>query len=225
MSGPQNAMPAGWDEVRRWRRATRARLLSRRLAIPLSERERVRAGMTGFVLDAAAAQGPGCVGFYWPIKREIDLRHLARHFLARGSTAALPVVVRPAAPLEFWAWLPRMKLRRGVWEIPVPDSRQVVVPTLLLVPLLGFDDAGHRLGYGDGYYDRSLAAIRPKPFTIGVGYERGRIDTIFPQAHDVPMDAIVTEAGLVWHRSVAAAVADRPIGPELAQSPGLAIVG
>ena len=66
---------------------------------------------------------------------------------------------------------------------------------LVLVPGLAFDRRGRRLGYGGGYYDRTLAALRPKPVTIGVGYEHGRLPTIYPQWHDVPLDAIVTEKG------------------------------
>jgi 5-formyltetrahydrofolate cyclo-ligase len=137
----------------------------------------------------------GCIGFYWPFKGEIDLRHLIRDLLAAGAEAALPAVVGKRQPLEFWAWRPRMKLERGVWNIPVPAERNAVRPAALLVPLLGFDAAGHRLGYGGGYYDRTLAAMNPKPPTIGIGYELGRLETMYPQPHDIPLDAIVTEAG------------------------------
>jgi 5,10-methenyltetrahydrofolate synthetase len=70
----------------------------------------------------------------------------------------------------------------------------------LIVPLLGFDAAGYRLGYGGGYYDRTLATLTPRPLTVGVGYELGRLETIHPQAHDIPLDAIVTEAGTIRHR-------------------------
>src|SRR3546814_11830153 len=89
-----------------------------------------------------------CIGFYWPFKGEIDLRHLVRDFIGQGAEAALPVVVEKGQPLEFWAWRPRMKLGRGIWNIPIPDKRDVVRPTALLVPLVGFDAAGYRLGYG-----------------------------------------------------------------------------
>jgi 5-formyltetrahydrofolate cyclo-ligase len=75
-----------------------------------------------------------------------------------------------------------------------------VRPTALLVPLVGFDRRGYRLGYGGGYYDRTLAAMGPKPFTIGIGYEIGCLETIHPQPHDIPMHAIVTGAGLVRPR-------------------------
>jgi 5-formyltetrahydrofolate cyclo-ligase len=83
-------------------------------------------------------------------------------------------------------------MARGIWNIPIPRERNSVRPTALLVPLVGFDAAGYRLGYGGGYYDRPLATLVPKPLTIGVGYELGRLETIYPQPHDIPMDAIVT---------------------------------
>ena len=89
-----------------------------------------------------------------------------------------------------------MKLDRGVWNIPIPSERALVEPTVLLVPLLGFDAAGYRLGYGGGYYDRTLAASAPRPFTIGVGHEFGRLQSIYPQSHDIPLDVIVTECGV-----------------------------
>jgi 5-formyltetrahydrofolate cyclo-ligase len=89
-------------------------------------------------------------------------------------------------------------MQRGIWAIPIPADRLPVQPTVLLVPLLGFDERGYRLGYGGGYFDRTLAVARPRPLTIGVGYELGRLPTIYPQPHDIPMDAIVTDAGFAW---------------------------
>ena len=89
-----------------------------------------------------------------------------------------------------------MPMARGIWNIPIPAERVVVEPTALLVPLVGFDREHYRLGYGGGYYDRTLGAKSPRPYAIGVGYESGRLATIHPQPHDIPMDAIVTEAGV-----------------------------
>jgi len=87
-----------------------------------------------------------------------------------------------------------MHMRPGIWDIPVPDEGDWVRPEVLLVPLLGFDLQGYRLGYGGGYYDRTLAAAMPSPpLAIGIGFEIGRLETIHPQPHDVPMDLIVTE--------------------------------
>ena len=193
-------MMEDWTEIRNWRRATRAKLLSQRLTVSRDEKARVRS----FVHDLIREQFPEIrdarISFYWPFKGEIELRNLVGGFLASGAEAALPVVTEKNRPLEFWAWQPDMKLDRGIWNIPIPAERNCVTPTALLVPLLGFDASGYRLGYGGGYYDRTLAVMNPKPLTIGVGYAFGRLETIYPQPHDVPLDAIVTEAGCTQFR-------------------------
>jgi 5-formyltetrahydrofolate cyclo-ligase len=190
-----------WDEVRRWRREQRTRLIARRQAISQNERRRLQP----LILDLVEQHFPelrnALVGFYWPFRGEIGAHALIRRLAERGVRAALPVVVEKGQPLEFWAWRPGTLLRRGVWDIPVPAAREVVQPTALLVPLVGFDSGGYRLGYGGGYYDRTLAAMDPKPLTIGVGYELGRLSTIYPQPHDIPMDATVTEAGVARSHS------------------------
>jgi 5-formyltetrahydrofolate cyclo-ligase len=102
-------------------------------------------------------------------------------------------VVDTAGPVEFWSWRPEMAMSRGVWNIPIPAQREPVVPDALIVPLVGFDGARYRLGYGGGYYDRTIAAATPRPFCIGFGYQAARLETIFPQPHDIPMDLIVTD--------------------------------
>lgn len=79
--------------------------------------------------------------------------------------------------------------------IPIPADGAVLVPDVVLLPLVAFDRRGFRLGYGGGYFDRTLAAIVPRPFTVGIGFEIARVDTIQPQQHDIPLDAVVTEAG------------------------------
>jgi 5-formyltetrahydrofolate cyclo-ligase len=210
MREPEEAAVQSWDEVKRWRREQRASLIARRQAIPQEERRRLQP----LILDAVERYFPelanGLVGFYWPFRGEIGPHQLVRRLIERGACAALPVVVEKGQPLEFWAWRPGAPLRRGVWDIPIPDERQVVRPTALLVPLVGFDRRGFRLGYGGGYYDRTLAAMDPQPLTIGVGYELGRLETIHPQPHDIPMNAIVTEAGLVRPRPDRDAAERRP---------------
>jgi 5-formyltetrahydrofolate cyclo-ligase len=187
-----------WDEIRRWRREQRANLIARRQAMPQKERRRLQPLILGLVEQLFPEPANALTGFYWPFRGEVGVHPLIRRLIERGARAALPVVVAKGQPLEFWAWNPGAPLRRGVWDIPVPVERQLVQPTALLVPLVGFDCRGYRLGYGGGYYDRTLAAMDPKPLTIGIGYEIGRLETIHPQGHDIPMAAIVTEAGLVW---------------------------
>lgn len=189
-----------WDRVRAWRRETRGELIARRVAIPRADKLFLRPVIGGQIPLHFPELRHACIGFYWPFKGEIDLRHLLRDFLGLGAEAALPVVVEKGRAVEFWAWHPGMKLARGIWNIPVPAERRPVRPTALLVPLVGFDDSGYRLGYGGGYYDRTLAELDPRPLTIGVGYACGRLPTIFPQPHDIPLDAIVTEAGVTRYR-------------------------
>jgi 5,10-methenyltetrahydrofolate synthetase len=111
-----------WGDIRAWRRATRAELLVSRLRVPRGEKERVRAAVRQFIWEQFPELRHACIGFYWPFKGEIDLRHLVRDFLAVGAEASLPVVVEKRQPLEFWAWRPRMKMERGIWNIPVPTS-------------------------------------------------------------------------------------------------------
>jgi 5-formyltetrahydrofolate cyclo-ligase len=185
-----------WDEIRRWRRERRDELIGRREALPQRQRRELQARIVDLLETRFPELAGALVGFYWPIRSEIGLHALLRRLIERGATAALPAVVEKGAPLEFRAWRPGDRLERGFWNIPVPAARRVVRPTVLLVPLVGFDAEGYRLGYGGGYYDRTLAAMTPRPRAIGVGYELGRLETIHPQGHDMPMDVVVTEAGV-----------------------------
>jgi len=134
------------------------------------------------------------IGIFWPIRGEIDVRELARQHIARGGRIGLPVCVQRAAPVEFWNWQPGTGLKHDLWGIPIPAERDPVQPEALIVPLVGFDAAGYRLGYGGGYYDRTLAAAATKPFCVGLGYARFALQTIWPQPHDIPMDIIITDA-------------------------------
>lgn len=189
------------DSIQHRRRQIRTDLLAKRAAL---SRESV-AIHKHRICDAIRVGFPDLVnhsiGFYWPIKGEVDLRDLVADLIASGADAALPVVVAKQQPLEFWRWRPDTAMSRGTWNIPVPAKRDVVLPTAILIPLLGFDEHGYRLGYGGGFYDRTLATLPRKPLTIGVGYERGRLDSIDPQAHDIPLDAIVTETGCMFFDS------------------------
>ncbi|MFD1109766.1 5-formyltetrahydrofolate cyclo-ligase [Pseudoroseomonas ludipueritiae] len=185
-----------WDEVGLWRKAKRTALIERRLALPAASRAAHSKAMTA-ALEQALSSCPGSlIGFYWPFKGEYDPRALVRALHARGKRLALPVVVQKAAPMIFRAWWPGSPMAHGIWNIPVPAAGEPVTPDILLVPLVGFDRRRFRLGYGGGYYDRTLAALPAKPRAIGIGFELSRIATIHPQPHDIPMDLIVTEAGL-----------------------------
>ncbi len=189
---------AAWDEIKTWRRAKRAELIERRRSATRETRLQAGTVVTARIRDAVPDIGHAVIGFYWPIKGELDLRDFVASCLTMGATAALPVVVAKDRPVEFHAWTPACDMTTGFGNIPVPVRAEVVIPTLLLVPLIGFDARGYRLGYGSGYYDRTLAALSPRPLAIGVGYEWGRLPTIYPQPHDITLDAIATDAGFTW---------------------------
>lgn len=195
MDGGMDGPGTSWADVRAWRRTQRQRLLTRRTGLDRDTRAAARTALGRQIRESFPWLKDHTIGFYWPIQGEPDLRRTIRDFLAEGAAAALPVVVEKRRPVEFWAWRPEMRMVPGDWNIPQPPVREPVRPTALLVPLLGFGGF-YRLGYGAGYYDRTLAALDPRPWAIGVGLELGRLPTIHPQPHDVPMDAIVTETGV-----------------------------
>jgi 5-formyltetrahydrofolate cyclo-ligase len=204
----QMAEHAGQDaqqelEVARWRRAERQRLRAERMAMAVDARadwaaalaRHLDSGLTGWLAGPVAGR---VIGGYWPIKGEADLRPWLAALHDRGAQVALPVVVEKGRPLVWRRWQPGLAMERGDWNIPVPPaSAGTVLPDLALAPLVGWDAAGYRLGYGGGYFDRTLASLgERKPFVIGVGLQAARLASIFPQWHDIAMDAIITEAGL-----------------------------
>lgn len=190
-----------WKDVARWRKAERARLLEARKAMSVAGRDVAGRAILGhvrdFITDRLGPLDGRCLSAFWPIKGEVDLRALLSDWHGAGATACLPVVETRFAPLVFRRWTPETQMIRGDWNIPVPPPEaDRVVPDVLLAPLVGWDDAGYRLGYGGGYFDRTLAALGKGRLVIGVGFQAAHLGTIYPQPHDIPLDAIVTEAGL-----------------------------
>ena len=182
-----------WDSINAWRKQTRKRLLDERVGLAAHFRRAQSEEAKRRLLESVDFSRFETVGLYWPIRGEINCRDIARAHVERGGTVALPVVVERGAPVEFWRWRPGAQMNRGLWDIPIPAVREVVQPDALIVPLVGFDSACYRLGYGGGYYDRTLAAMSKRPFCVGVGFNAGALTTIYPQPHDIPLDAIVTE--------------------------------
>jgi 5-formyltetrahydrofolate cyclo-ligase len=182
-------------EVRTWRRAERERLIAQRMALsPVVRRtagERIAAQ-----LQEVLAEPTGPLGVYWPFRAEFDPRPLIDAVVASGRVVALPVVIDRKGPLEYRAWKPGEVLTTGVWDIPIPEKRDTVIPAMVLAPLVGFDGRCYRLGYGGGYFDRTLGSMDPRPLAIGVGFAFQQMETIHPQSFDIPMDLIVTEAGI-----------------------------
>lgn len=184
------------DAVKLWRRAERERLLGLRAAVPPAERQAWGRAIETTLRRLIGELADGPLGVYWPFRGEFDPRPLIDWATMAGRVVALPVVVDKKGPLEYRAWRPGEALVDGVWKIPVPEKREVVIPRAVLAPLVGFDAACYRLGYGGGYFDRTLAALEPRPSAIGVGFELSRLETIHPQPFDIPMQLIVTETGL-----------------------------
>ena len=176
-----------------WRRALRRDMVARRAALSKAEHDRLSARIGGHLLASLAA--PRVVAFCWPIKHEPDVRAVVERWTALGARAALPVVVVADAPLAFRVWTAETPLVPDRYGIPTPVVGDFVQPDLILLPLNGFDGAGYRLGYGGGYFDRTLAALSPRPLAVGVGFEINRVDSIRPESHDQRLDWIVTEAG------------------------------
>ena len=159
------------------------------------------AGPANRALIEAVRAAPGrVVSAFWPIRAEIDVRP-ALHDLAATHDLCLPVVVSRGAPLVFRRWRPGDVLREERFGTFVPQATEELTPEILIVPLAAFDARGFRLGYGGGFYDRTLAGLRAAggPVTaIGVAYEAQRMAEVPVEATDEPLDLIVTETGPYW---------------------------
>ncbi len=195
-AGFTHAPPAPDPEVMRWRKVERERLIAVRLAISADERLAFSDVIASRLDELVGYPDGKVVSLYWPFRGEPDLRDWMKSLEARGGRCALPVVVTKAAPLGFRHWHSNSRLERGVWNIPFPADGEEVLPDIVVAPVVGFDAGCWRLGYGGGYYDRTLAALGRKPLVLGVGYTIQKIETIHPQPHDIPMDTIVTETGI-----------------------------
>jgi 5-formyltetrahydrofolate cyclo-ligase len=182
--------------LKAWRKAERARLIAARVALAPSVLDSWRRRMDVTLERSFPGLARCRLAFCWPIKGEYDARHLARTLRAQGALTALPVVVAPKTPLIFREWHPGIELVKGPLDIPFPPNSQQLTPDAVLLPMNGWDPAGFRLGYGGGFFDRTLASLARKPLTIGVSYELARMDSIRPQPWDIPMDYVVTERGV-----------------------------
>ena len=168
------------------------------------------------------------IGAYWPIKGEFDplpalyrwqedatlggiqgsnpgnteeeRAQLATESIANRSPRkiGLPVVNKLHKTLVFHAWYPGCPMEEDAYGIPKPKDTEVIVPTLLFVPCVGYGPGGYRLGYGGGFYDRTLATLQPRPLTVGLGYAQGWLPDMEPEAHDIALDVILNDKGVVW---------------------------
>ncbi len=184
------------------RQSLRRHLIARRLALSAEAHAALSARLCGHLSQAFPQLAALRLAFCWPIYNEPDIRPLIASWYAAGAAGfcpLLPVVLAQDQPLAFRAWSPHAELVKDRYGIPTPTQGPLLQPDALLLPVNAFDAAAYRLGYGGGYFDRSLAVWHRqgiRPLTIGLGFELARVDSIKPEAHDWPLDAVVTEAGV-----------------------------
>lgn len=188
-------MPDQTADTAAFRAKLRREKIAARLAMPADTHrlasERIRAHLAR-LLDTLPV---GTLGFCAPVRAEVDCRPLMPGLIAAGWRIAMPVAETPAAPMVFRAWTPDAPMTLDPFGIPVPATPACAIPDVLLLPLVAFDAAGYRLGYGGGYFDRTLAACDPRPLAIGIGFDCCAVASIDPGPHDIPTAWIVTESG------------------------------
>lgn len=184
------------EELKSWRKSERARLIAAREALDARTLDAYRREIDSHLERGFPGLKSATLAFCWPIRGEYDARHLARTLRDAGALTALPVVAAPKTPLVFREWHPGVALATGPLGIPYPVGSAELKPQAVLLPMNGWDAQGYRLGYGGGFFDRTLASLPKKPLVIGVSYELARMATIHPQDWDIPMDYVVTERGV-----------------------------
>ena len=184
------------DNLPEWKKNLRKQLIAAREAIPAEHHRLWSRAITGFLKQGLPQPRDMIIGIYWPFRGEYDPRSIAEYFLQHGATLALPEVTGKNEPLCFREWSPDTPVKSGAYGIAVPLETRIVRLDAVIIPMVGFDRHGYRLGYGSGYFDRTLATYEHQPLTIGVAFELQRIDSVYPQAHDISMHYVVTEAGI-----------------------------
>ena len=186
------------------KKALRKALLEQRLNLPdrLQRAELLQRVMRIWLVGRPDA----VIGAYWPIKGEFDPLPALHRWKEDGELIdqpqprriGLPVVNRAHKTMTFHAWYPGCPMEEDAYGIPKPKDTELIVPTLLFVPCVGYSAGGYRLGYGGGFYDRMLGSLNPKPFTVGLGFGTDFVDDFEPEPHDMPLDAILNDHGIVW---------------------------
>lgn len=179
-----------------WRKHQRKQLIAAREAISDEVHQQWSQAISDFLKQGFPKLQKMTIGIYWPFRGEYDPRLIAEYFRQQGATLALPEIINKNEPLCFREWLPDAPMKNGAHNIPVPAEARTVRVDAVFVPMVGFDRHGYRLGYGSGYFDRTLATYQPQPLTIGIAFEILRLENIHPQPHDIAMHYVVTEAGI-----------------------------
>jgi 5,10-methenyltetrahydrofolate synthetase len=182
----------------------RKELLQQRLHLP--DRQAQSAALQQIMRIWLIGRTDTVIGAYWPIKGEFDPLPALHRWKEDGELLdqpqlrriGLPVVNKEHKTMTFHAWYPGCPMEEDAYGIPKPKDTEVIVPTLLFVPCVGYGIGGYRLGYGGGFYDRMLATLQPRPSTVGLGFTQGFLPDFEPEPHDMPLDAILNDNGVVW---------------------------
>lgn len=186
----------GQAEMLAYRTTLRRQCLQAREALGAAEHALLSARIARNLEAQLQLHQPGCIGFCWPYRAEFDARPLIKSLLTSGWTACLPVVGDEVGPMRFRAWTAATPMQADRHGIQTPMAGAEVIPDLLLLPFNAIDACGYRLGYGAGYFDRTLAVMQPRPYVIGVGFGVGVVASVCPQSHDIPVNCRVTETGV-----------------------------
>lgn len=182
-----------------YRAALRREKIAARMALGADMRAELSARVEEHLARLLLPSPPRTLAFCAPVRGEFDARPLATLLIGRGWRIAMPVVQTIDAAMVFRLWTVDSLMATDRHGIPIPADGDTTDPDTVLLPLVAFDPQGFRLGYGGGYFDRTLAALVPRPFAIGVGFDLARVPDIRPQPHDQRLDAVVTESGVTRH--------------------------
>ncbi|NMA96725.1 MAG: 5-formyltetrahydrofolate cyclo-ligase [Phyllobacteriaceae bacterium] len=168
-----------------------------RAALGQEAREDAAKAAADLFFDQVKFSGDDVIAGYWRIRDELDCQPILIRLMDSGQKVVLPVVDGPDLPLDLRVWEADAPLyEAGFGTLAPSDLAPRAEPDIVLMPLLGFDSAGTRLGYGGGYYDRTLASLSKKPLLIGLAFSAQELAHIPREDHDVPLDAVVTELGV-----------------------------
>lgn len=181
-------------------------LLNERKAISVAERARqsrlLCEQLQQWLTHSRKESTPLTIAAFWPLAEEPDITPVLHQLIALNQVVVLPVVATRHAPLEFHRWIPDAPMTAGNFGVMEPARTQALQPDILFVPTLGYTSRGDRLGYGGGYYDRTLAAMHQlgaHPLTIGIAWSEGLLTHQYPdylpQGHDMPLNAVLNAQG------------------------------
>lgn len=185
------------DKIEEAKAALRIKAHAARAALPQADRADAALAVTHHFFESIALHAGDVVAAYWRIRDELDCQPILVRLMDSNQTVVLPVVLGPEEPLDLRVWEQGASLyEAGFGTLAPSELAPKAEPDIVIMPLLGFDRLGTRLGYGGGYYDRTLARMSKKPKLIGLAFAAQELDAIPREPHDVPLDAIVTEAGV-----------------------------